>query len=78
MFVCLSEAELTLYPEDGPPEQSHARPLGVEYTEVGSGITHRLKNTGQTEHWEILVELKGGSRSARPREPQTNDEARAR
>jgi hypothetical protein len=75
LFVCLSEADLTLYPEDGPPEASHAKPLGVEYTEVGKGLTHRLKNTGKSQHWEILVELKGPSRSAEPREPESNQVA---
>jgi hypothetical protein len=45
----------------------------VEYTEVGKGIVHRLENSGDSEHWEILVELKGPSRSPIPREPETNE-----
>lgn len=72
LFVCLSPATLTLYPEQGKPETSDVKPRGVEYTEVGKGITHRLENSGKTEHWEILVELKGGSRSPSPREAETN------
>jgi hypothetical protein len=73
LFVYLSPATLTLYPEQGEPETSQVKPRGVEYTEVGRGITHRLQNSGQTEHWEILVELKGGSRSPVAREPETNE-----
>jgi beta-alanine degradation protein BauB len=73
LFVNLKAAHVTLYPEQGEPISSEARPGGVEYTEVGQGIVHRLQNTGDSEHWEILVELKGPSRSPTPREPQTND-----
>lgn len=46
LFVNLSEADITLYPEDGPPESSHVAPLRVVYTEVGGGITHRLRGGG--------------------------------
>src|SRR6476620_7983219 len=63
LFVNLAKAELTLYPEPGAPQKFEAVPGSVEYTEVGPGIVHRLQNTGSTEHWEILVELKGRSRS---------------
>lgn len=73
LFVNLAHAKLTLYPEGGAPESFEAEPCGVEYTEVGTGITHRLANTGDSEHWEILVELKGPSRSPTPQEPQTNE-----
>lgn len=73
LFVTLNDAQLTLYPNEGAAETSEAKPLGVEYTEVGKGIAHRLQNTGNTEHWEILVELKGGSRSREAREPETNE-----
>lgn len=72
VFVTLNAARLTLFPSDGEPETSEATPGGVQYTEVGSGIVHRLQNTGDTEHWEILVELKGPSRAPVPREPETN------
>jgi uncharacterized cupin superfamily protein len=72
LFVYLAPATLTLHPAQGEPETSHVKPGGVEYTEVGGGITHRLENSGKTPHWEILVELKGGSRSPVPREPETN------
>ena len=72
LFVTLLDAQITLFPSDGPPETSRATPLGVEYTEVGKGIAHRLQNTGSTVHREILVELKGPSRSAVPNEPESN------
>lgn len=73
LFVNMAVAQVTLYPKDGPPETSPVRPGGVEYTEVGSGIAHRLENSGTTEHVEVLVELKGPSRSPVPREPETNE-----
>lgn len=72
LFVYLAAAQLTLYPKHGKPETSRAVPGGVEYTEVGAGIEHRLENSGATDHWEILVELKGGSRSPSAREPETH------
>lgn len=72
LFVCLNHAQITLYPEQGEPETSEVRPNGVEYTEVGKGVTHRVQNTGETEHREILVELKGGSRSPVAKEPESN------
>jgi hypothetical protein len=37
------------------------------------GIRHRLENSGCTGHWEILVELKGPSRSPVAREPESNE-----
>jgi len=73
VFVNLTAARVTLFPSDGPPESSDTRPGGVVYTEVGPGITHRLQNTGTTEHYEVLVELKGPSRSPTPRPSETND-----
>ncbi len=75
LFVCLNDAQVTLYPEHGSPEVSRARAGGVVYTEVGKGIIHRLENSGNTDHREILVELKGPSRSEEPQEPQTNEPA---
>lgn len=73
LFVYLAPAQLTLFPDDGAPETSQAHPGGVEYSEVGQGIRHRVQNTGDSEHWEILVELKGKSRSPVPRAPESNE-----
>jgi len=73
LFVNLAHARLTLYPDGGAPESFEATPGSVEYTEVGGGVTHALTNTGDSEHYEILVELKGPSRAATPQEPQTNE-----
>ena len=73
LFVNLTRAKVKLYPEQGEPEESEATPGSVTYTEVGGGIVHTLQNVGDTEHWEVLVELKGPSRSPVPRDPETNE-----
>lgn len=71
LFVYLSSTTLEL-DEDGDTSRSKL-PVGhVEYREVGAGVTHRVKNVGRTAHREILVELKGGSRSRRAKEPETS------
>jgi beta-alanine degradation protein BauB len=72
LFVYLTRSKLALMQEDSPPETSEQAPGFVQYTEVGSGITHSVKNVGEGEHREILVELEGPSRVSRPAEPQTN------
>src|SRR5690242_2405550 len=73
VFVHLTKSKLTLM-QDEKPQQTSEEPAGfVQYTEVGRGIAHAIKNVGDTEHREILVELKGPSRAATAQEPQTND-----
>ena len=44
----------------------------VQYTEVGSGIEHRIRNRGDALHRQIILEFKGPSWSAEPRTPQSN------
>jgi beta-alanine degradation protein BauB len=73
LFVYLTRSKLALMQDNSPPETSEQAPGFVQYTEVGSGITHSVKNVGDGEHREILVELKGPSRASRPAEPQTNE-----
>ncbi|MET0342398.1 MAG: cupin [Polyangiales bacterium] len=72
LFVNVAKARVTLFPDEGEPETSDVTPGSVTYTEVGTGIVHRLQNTGDTEHYEVLVELKGPSRSPVPREPESS------
>jgi quercetin dioxygenase-like cupin family protein len=73
LFVYLSHSKIQLMTDDGPPETSEQRPGFVQYTDVGQGIVHAVKNVGDSEHREILVELKGPSRTSRPSAPETND-----
>ena len=73
LFVYLTRSKLALMEEHKEPETSEQAPGFVQYTEVGSGITHAVKNVGDGDHREILVELKGPSRVSYPAEPQTNE-----
>jgi hypothetical protein len=60
--------------QDGEEKNTSVEPAGfVQYTEVGGGIVHAIKNVGDSEHREILVELKGPSRAATPQEPESNE-----
>ena len=73
LFVYLTKSRLELQQEGSPPETSEQSPGFVQYTDVGSGIVHAVKNVGSADHREILVELKGPSRTEKPSEPQTNE-----
>lgn len=76
VFVHLTKSKIALI-QEGRPAETTEEPAGfVQYTEVGSGIEHAIKNVGESEHREILVELKGPSRAATPQEPQTNEPRR--
>ncbi|AKU94978.1 hypothetical protein AKJ09_01642 [Labilithrix luteola] len=77
VFVHLTKSKIALMHE-GEPEETSEEPAGfVQYTEVGGGIRHAIKNVGETEHREILVEIKGPSRANTPQKPQTNERAQA-
>ncbi|HEX3598464.1 MAG TPA: hypothetical protein VHU80_25325 [Polyangiaceae bacterium] len=73
VFVYMTQSTLEVIQRGKPRETSEQGPGFVQYTEVGSGIEHRVKNVGQNDHREILVELKGPSHSTKPEEPQTNE-----
>lgn len=73
LFVYLTRSKLTLLQEGSEPETTVQDPGFVQYTEVGSGVVHSVRNVGEGDHREILVELKGPSRSPRPAEPETNE-----
>lgn len=73
VFVHLTRSKIALLEPDKEP-QTDEEPAGfVQYTEVGGGIVHSIKNVGDCEHREILVELKGPSRAHAPQPPQTNE-----
>jgi hypothetical protein len=73
VFVHLTKSKIMLI-EDGQEKDTSVEPAGfVQYTEVGGGIVHAIKNVGDSEHREILVELKGPSRATTPQEPETNE-----
>ncbi len=47
----------------------------VQYTEVGSGIEHSITNVAESLHQQIIVEMKGGSRSETTQPPVNNGRA---
>ena len=72
LFVYMSHSKLEVLQKDKRPEISEQGPGFVQYRDVGSGIDHQVKNVGDTTHREILVELKGPSRTSKPQPPVTN------
>lgn len=72
VFVYLTRSKLEVL-SDGARETSEEGPGFVQYTDVGSGIEHAVRNVGEGEHREILVELKGPSRAESPKKPETNE-----
>jgi quercetin dioxygenase-like cupin family protein len=73
LFVYVTKSRLEAIQQGKPPETSEQEPGFVQFTEVGSGIQHKVRNVGDGEHREILVELKGPSRAREPQEPETNE-----
>lgn len=73
LFVGLTPGKLTLMQKGRSPETSEQPSGFVQYTDVGSGIAHWVKNAGDDDYREILVELLGPSRASEPAEPQTNE-----
>jgi hypothetical protein len=49
----------------------------VQYTAVGHGTTHHIRNSGTTEHRQILVEFKGSSVAQTLQSPEHNGRTRA-
>jgi quercetin dioxygenase-like cupin family protein len=79
LFVQVTPGKIEVHADGRAPSTSETDDGFVEYTEVGSGIAHRIVNRAETPYREILVEFKGPSRAAAPRQPQTNGrERRAR
>jgi quercetin dioxygenase-like cupin family protein len=73
VFVYMTRSRLELIQNGKEPETSESGPGFVQYTEVGRGIEHKVRNVGSSEHKEVLVELKGPSHSVEPQKPQTNE-----
>src|SRR3954447_24360246 len=53
LFVYLTRSKLELLQDGKPPSTSEEPPGFVQYTEVGSGVVHQVKNVGDGEHREI-------------------------
>jgi beta-alanine degradation protein BauB len=72
LFITTAPGRFTVL-QDGADGDTSACDAGlVEYREVGPGLHHGLRNSGSSTYREIIVELKGPSRSPTTREPQDN------
>jgi hypothetical protein len=70
--VYTTPSRMTAFLEDQPPSTSEFDAGYVQYTEVGSGTSHHIRNDGSVEHRQILVEFKGPSAAADLQPPQNN------
>jgi kynurenine formamidase len=64
VFVYTTPSRITAYLENQAPSTSTFEDGFVQYTEVGPGTTHYIRNAGDVEHRQILVEFKGSSARA--------------
>jgi hypothetical protein len=61
VFVYTTPSRITAFLEGQPASTSEFDDGFVQYTEVGRGTTHYIRNDGAVEHRQILVEFKGPS-----------------
>ena len=76
VFVYVTPNRLTVYPDGREPFTADFDDNFVQYTEVGEGIQHFIRNDSDQVHRQILIELKGPSRSHGPRPPEHNGRQR--
>ena len=76
VFVCTTPGRITFLAEGQPPTTTEYDDGFVEYTAVGPGISHQIRNTGQQVYREILVELKGPSVAASVQPSEDNGRSR--
>jgi hypothetical protein len=76
VFVCTTPGRITFLAEGQPPTTTDYDDGFVQYTAVGPGITHQIRNAGQQVYREILIELKGPSAAASPQSPEDNGRSR--
>jgi quercetin dioxygenase-like cupin family protein len=76
VFVYTTPSRIAAYLENQPPSTSDFDDGFVQYTEVGPGTTHYIRNDGDVEHRQILVEFKGSSAAATLQTPETNGRSR--
>lgn len=76
VFVYTTPSVITAYLEGQPPFTTTFEDGFVQYTEVGKGVVHKIRNDGPEVHRQILFELKGASASPTPLTPETNGRGR--
>ncbi len=76
LFVCTTPGRISFRAEGQPPTTTEYEDGFVQYTAVGPGITHQIRNVGQQVYREILVELKGPSVAASTQRSEDNGRSR--
>ena len=76
VFVYVTPSRITACREGQEPATGDFDDGYVQYTEVGPGIVHKIRNSGSEVHRQILVELKGPSVAASPQPPENNGRVR--
>jgi quercetin dioxygenase-like cupin family protein len=77
VFVYTTPSRMTAFLEGQEPSTSDFDDGFVQYTAVGPGTTHHIRNSGTIEHRQILVEFKGGSMSQTLQPPEHNGRTHA-
>jgi len=75
-FVYTTPSRITAFREGQEPVTTEYADGFVQYTEVGQGIVHKIRNDAQEVHRQILFELKGPSAAPSPRPPESNGRVR--
>jgi beta-alanine degradation protein BauB len=76
VFVGTTPGRIEFEADGQPPATTDYEAGFVQYTAVGSGVTHRIRNTGRQVYREILVEFKGPSVAASAQPPEDNGRSR--
>ena len=61
VFIYTTPSRVTAFLEGREPATAEFDNGFVQYTEVGPGTTHKIRNASTQEHRQILVEFKGPS-----------------
>ena len=77
VFIYTTPSRMTAFLEDQPPSTSEFDDGYVQYTAVGPGTTHHIRNDAAIEHRQILVEFKGPSVAATLQVPENNGRSHA-
>ena len=72
VFIYTTPSRMTAFLEGQAPSTAEFEDGYVQYTEVGPGTTHHIRNDATIEHRQILVEFKGQSLAKTLQAPQNN------
>ena len=76
VFIGTTPGRIEFQAAGQPPTTTEYEAGFVQFTAVGSGITHQIRNTGQQVYREVLVEFKGPGRAAVHQAPENNGRSR--